>query len=159
MQHRNELREVLGEDERRRDRVRRLVVLAAHERRAVGDREEREADARDQERRGDRRVPGVAGERRRGEAERDGPAAARAPEQPQRRREQAARTATAAAKTISAGTSSRKALVPLPEASDCASIEPRAQPTSTTATAPSAAASSGVNASLPSWIDGARTAA
>ena len=48
-------------------------------------------------------------------------------------------------------------LVPLPPASCVVSIEPRAQPTSTTATAPSAAASSGVKASRPSCTPGART--
>ena len=89
MQHRYELREILAEDVRRGDRVRRLVVLAPQERRAVGDGEERETEARDEERRGDRRVAGIARERGGGEPQCDRPAAPRAAEGAQRRREQA----------------------------------------------------------------------
>ena len=91
VQDRHELGQILGEDERRRHCEARLVLLPAQEGRAVGDGEERQAEARDEERRGDRGVSRVAGQRRRGEPQRDRAAPAGAAERAQRRREQARR--------------------------------------------------------------------
>ena len=59
----DELRQVLVQHDVRRHCKRRLVVLPARERRPVRLREERHAEADDEERRGDCRVPGVARER------------------------------------------------------------------------------------------------
>ena len=128
VQHRHELLQVLGEDVGRGNGVVRLVVLALEERRAVRDGEEGE---RRGSRRGtslrSRRAPGCARARPR-----------RAEARPARavRRGRCARSvgasrraaATVAAKTISAGTRSRNALVPPLLASCAAPTEPRAQP-------------------------------
>ncbi len=88
VQDRNELGEVLGEHERGRNGIGRLVVLAAQEGGAIADGEERETEARHQKGRRDRRMSGVAGKRRGGEAQRDRPAAPGAAGEPQRRPEQ-----------------------------------------------------------------------
>ena len=88
VQDRHQLREVLREHERRRDRVARFVVLAAQQGRAVRDGEQGEPEARDEERGGDRGVARIACQRRRSEAQRDRAAAARAAKCAQRRRKQ-----------------------------------------------------------------------
>ena len=88
VRHRDELVEVLGEDVRSGDRERRLVALALRQRGAIADREQREPEARDQERRRDGSVPGVARERRRCEPKRDRAAPSGATECAQCRREQ-----------------------------------------------------------------------
>ena len=79
--------EVLVDDVGRGCRVGGLVALAGHERRAVGRGEDREAEARDEEGRRDGGAAGIAGERQRGEPERDRSAAAE-PAEPAERREQ-----------------------------------------------------------------------
>ncbi len=83
----HELREVLVDDVGSGCRVGGLVSLAGHERRAIRRREDREAEACDEERRGDSGAAGIAGERQRGKAERDRSAAAE-PAEPTERREQ-----------------------------------------------------------------------
>ena len=89
VQHRHELLEVLRQHVRRRDGERRFVLLAEEECRAVGDREHCETEARDEERGGDRGMPGVARERCGGEAQRERPAAPGATERAERGREHA----------------------------------------------------------------------
>ena len=89
VQHGHELRQVLGQHEGRRHGVRGLVVLAVDQGRAVDHGEQRQSDARDQERRRDRRMPGIPSQRRGGEPDRDRPAAPDPSERAQRRCEQA----------------------------------------------------------------------
>ncbi len=84
----DQLREILAHHVVCRDRVGRLVVLAAHERPPIGLGEEREPDRDDHEADRDRRVAGSAREREDGEPERQRPARDRALEQSQRRRQQ-----------------------------------------------------------------------
>ena len=88
MEHRHELREILTEDVCRRDGVRRFVVLAPHEGRAVGDGEEREPEARDEKRRGDCCVPRVPRERCSSEPQCDRAATPHVAKRAQRRRHQ-----------------------------------------------------------------------
>ena len=89
VKHRHELREVLGCDVRRGNGVVRLVVLALQQGRAIGDREERQAEARDEEGRDDRRLPRVARERDGRKPQRQRAASADSAERPQCRQQQA----------------------------------------------------------------------
>ncbi len=85
----------------------------------------------------------------------------RPPMRPSARRAGASTRAatTAAAKVTSAGTSRRNVPVRPFATSSYAPTEPRARPTTTTASAPPAATSSGVRPSLPTCTAGTRTAA
>ena len=144
MEDGDELHEVLREHERSGHCIGRLVALPALERRAIRDGEQREPEARDEEGGGDGSMAGVACERRRGEAKRDRPASPDGADAPQRRRQEA-RSRHRRSEDDQAGHEKEKAPVPLLESLP-ASTEPRAQPTSTIATAPRAATSSGVSA-------------
>ena len=74
-----------------RDRKGRLVALPVQERRAIRDREQRETEARDEERRRNCCMAGIARERRRGEPQRDRSTASGSTECAECRGEQARR--------------------------------------------------------------------
>ena len=146
VQHRDELREVLARG--RTTPAPRRPLRRAGRGAASSGRRRRRARGRGSRRGTSRRSPRGPGLRASDAAARRSAIGPRRPARPSARSVGASRRAasTAAANTISAGTRSRNALVPPLAASCCASTEPRAHPTSTTATAPTAAASSGVNA-------------
>ena len=130
--HRDQPPQVLADDVVERHAMRRLVALAARERRAVALGEERQAEADDEERSRDHGVAGVARER---ERRRAGARASAAGEPLDERAAPAAAaraTSTAAANVTSAGSSSVRSPSPSPRASSSA----------TSATAAIAAASS-----------------